>query len=81
MLMLHQGLRRGELLLLTADAIKNGFDHRQQRTRYWLNVQDNPYEGSDVDPRHSRPSVKTAHSIRQIPISDSIAAIVDIRPN
>lgn len=30
LLMLHQGLRRSELMLLTADVIKSGFDERQR---------------------------------------------------
>lgn len=73
-LMLHQGLRRGELLLLTADAVKSGFDARQQRTRYWLNVGERRH--GDEDPRHSRPGIKTAASIRQIPVSELTANLV-----
>jgi integrase len=73
-LMLHQGLRRGELLLLTADAVKSGFDARQQRTRYWLNVGERRH--GDEDPRHSRPGIKTAASIRQIPVSALTANLV-----
>lgn len=75
-LMLHQGLRRGELLLLTADAIKSAFDQQQQRTRYWLNVRESPYEAVEDDPRHSRPGIKTAHSIRQLPVSETVATLV-----
>jgi hypothetical protein len=40
-LLLHQGLRRGELLNLPVDAIKSGFDGFQQRGRYWLTVKYN----------------------------------------
>jgi len=76
LLMLHQGLRRGELLLLTADVIKSGFDERQQRTRYWLNVQNSKYSDEDDDPRYSRPSIKTAGSVRQLPVSDAISGLV-----
>jgi integrase len=75
-LMLHQGLRRGELLLLTADTIKSAFDQQQQRTRYWLNVRESPYEETEDDPRYSRPGIKTAHSIRQLPVSEAVATLV-----
>jgi hypothetical protein len=37
-LLLRQGLRRGELLLLPCDVVKSAFDARQQRTRYWINI-------------------------------------------
>jgi len=76
LLMLHQGLRRGELLLLKADVVKSGFDKRQQRSRYWLNVQANSYSDEDEDPRYSRPSIKTASSVRQLPVSDVMAGLV-----
>lgn len=75
-LMLHQGLRRGELLLLPADAIKSGYDRKLGRTRYWLNIQQNGYEEADSDSRYSKPSIKTLHSIRQIPVSDATARLV-----
>lgn len=76
-LMLHQGLRRGELLLLPVDTVKSAYDHRQQRTRYWLNVQENRYESAEDDSRYSRPSIKNVHSIRQVPVSQLTATIVD----
>jgi integrase len=73
-LMLHQGLRRGELLLLNANAIKSGLDSRQQRRRYWLNVSE---QGRvDTDSRYSRPGIKTADSIRQVPVSELTANLV-----
>ncbi len=75
-LMLHQGLRRGELLLLTADVVKSAYDRKQGRTRYWLNVQQSPYEDEGADSRYSRPHIKTAHSIRQIPMSEFTARVV-----
>lgn len=79
-LMLHQGLRRGELLLLTADCLKSGFDRKRQTLRYWLNVQQNEYENGEaaepIDSRYSKPSIKTAHSIRQIPVSPLTAQLV-----
>ncbi|MDO3569636.1 tyrosine-type recombinase/integrase, partial [Ralstonia pseudosolanacearum] len=73
-LMLHQGLRRGELLLLNANAIKSGLDARQQRRRYWINVSE---QGRvDTDPRYSKPGIKTADSIRQVPVSELSANLV-----
>jgi len=75
-LMLHQGLRRGEILLLSADAVKSAFDAGQQRTRYWLNVRHSPYEDAGSDPRYSKPSIKTVDSIRQIPVSELTAKLV-----
>jgi integrase len=77
-LMLHQGLRRGELLLLTADAIKSSHDRKFDRTRDWLNVRQNGYEEADGDSRYSKPSIKTIHSIRQIPVSDATARLVPV---
>ncbi|WP_312992986.1 tyrosine-type recombinase/integrase [Achromobacter animicus] len=74
--MLHQGLRRGEVLLLPVDAIKSAYDIGTQKTRHWLNVQANEREHSAVDPRYSRPSIKTAHAIRQVPVSDLTANLV-----
>jgi hypothetical protein len=50
LLMLHQGLRRGEMLLLPADSIKSAFDRKQQRARHWLSVQENEYAESGDDP-------------------------------
>lgn len=76
LLMLHQGLRRGELLLLSADVIKSGFDERQQRSRFWLNVRENQYSDEYDDPRHSKPSIKSASSVRQLPVSDAIAGMI-----
>ncbi len=73
-LLLHQGLRRGELLILTSDAIKHGFDSRLNCDRYWLSVVENPYENDDR--RYSTPSIKTVNSLRQIPVSELTARIV-----
>lgn len=73
-LLLHQGLRRGELLSLTSDAVKHGFDSRLGRDRYWLSVIENPY--GDEDRRYSTPSIKTVNSLRQIPVSALTARIV-----
>jgi len=76
-LMLHQGLRRGEVLLLPVDAIKSAFDQKLDRDRSWINIRENDYEDSATDPRYSRPSIKTKDSIRQIPISETTTRIVE----
>jgi integrase len=73
-LLLHQGLRRGEVLSLSVDAVKSGFDATLQRERYWLGVKYNEYQ---EDTRFSKPSIKTADSFRQIPVSEPIALLVD----
>ncbi len=73
MLLLHQGLRRGELLSFPVDAIKNSFDRNSQNDRFWMSVRYNEYED---DPRYSKPSIKNAPSIRQLPVSQPIAMLV-----
>lgn len=73
LLLLHQGLRRGELLALTTDAIKRGIDRRTRASRHWISVTFNEYED---DSRYSTPSIKNAVSVRQIPVSEMIAAVV-----
>jgi len=74
MLLLHQGLRRGELLTFPVDVMKSGFDRNRQQVRYWMTVRFNGYE--DNDPRYSRPSIKNASSIRQIPVSKTTALLI-----
>jgi len=76
LLMLHLGLRRGEIGLLAADAIKSDFDYGIQSERYWINVENTPYE--DEDPRFDAPSLKTANSRRQLPINEEILLASDI---
>jgi len=68
LLLLHQGLRRGEALTLPANFIMH--ERTKKGIQYWLNVQ--PYSFAD-DRRYSSPSIKTASSIRQIPMSAATA--------
>jgi integrase len=75
LLLLHQGLRRGELLQLPADAVKDGVDRRHGRPRSWLNVSTNPHE--ILDPRGATPRLKNALAVRQIPISRPVAEAID----
>jgi integrase len=70
-LLLHQGLRRGELLALPVDVIKS--ERSESRVWHWMNVRTNEYE---EDPRYSKPSIKTAVSIRQLPISPTTARLI-----
>ena len=73
-LLLHQGLRRGELLCLTADSVQNTFDRSARHERFWLTVRFNPYEH---DPRWSTPSIKTPTSFRQVPLSETTAYLIE----
>jgi len=72
-LLLHQGLRRSELLNFPADVIKSSFDRGLQQERFWMTVRYNDYED---DPRYSTPRIKNANSIRQLPVSQPIALFV-----
>lgn len=75
--MLHMGLRRGEVLSLPVNAIKSAFDEKQGRKRYWINVQ--TFEEEDYqDTRYNKPSIKTVDSIRQIPVSELTANLIQI---
>ncbi|MGX8882985.1 tyrosine-type recombinase/integrase [Methylovorus sp. SPW-M1] len=74
--LLHQGLRRGELLSLPIDVVKGGYDKDFGSTRYWLSVQKNPYADEIHDTRYNKPSIKTVDSIRQIPVSELTANIL-----
>jgi integrase len=73
-ILLYQGLRRGELLLLPTDAVKTAFDRKLGSNRSWLNVTENPYE--TVDPRKNRPSIKNQQSYRQIPVNDRTRLLI-----
>lgn len=75
LLLLHQGLRRGEPLLLALDAVKNERDRRTGKQRFWLNVSENPYERTD--PRPDGPALKNRHATRQIPISRALVDAID----
>lgn len=77
--LLHQGLRRGEALLLPVDAVKMGTDDRTLRPRFWMNVT-NLF--ADEDPRFcDPPSLKNAQSVRQIPVSREVAKHIDVYVN
>ena len=73
LLLLLCGLRRGEALLLTVDSLKHDVDRQTGEIRYWLDVT----TSDDDDKRTSRPSIKTADSHRQIPISSDLAGLIE----
>jgi integrase len=72
-LLLHQGLRRGELLSFPTDVIKSGIDRSLQQERFWMTVRYNRYED---DLRYSTPRIKNAPSIRMLPVSQTTAFLV-----
>mgnify|MGYP003603229206 CR=1 FL=1 len=76
LLMLHLGLRRGEVAMLSSDAIKSDYDPSAGREKYWINITENPYH--EEDPRFNAPSLKTANSRRQLPLSEEIVAVADV---
>lgn len=73
-LLLLCGLRRGEALLLAIDSLKRDVDPDSGEMTHWLDVTTT----EDDDVRATRPSMKTEQSHRQIPISESLAALYDL---
>lgn len=73
LILLLCGLRRGEALLLTVDALKHDVDTQTGEFRYWLDVTST----GDDDTRATKPSMKTAESHRQVPISADLAALYE----
>lgn len=59
-----------ELLASPTDVVKTG---SLNEGRHWMNVQYNEYED---DPRYSKPGIKNAASVRQLPVSNNVALIV-----
>jgi len=75
LLLLHQGLRRGEILNLAVDSVRDEFDLSARRQRFWMDVCANRYERAD--PRGAPPRLKNDFAVRQIPISEPLAVAVD----
>ena len=67
-------LRRGEVGLLPANAIKDEFDPAAGGERYWINVE----PSADFDPRYEAPGLKTETARRQLPISHEILKVHDV---
>ena len=74
LLLLFEGLRRGEAVLLTPHSVKDGVDLTTGKKYHWVNVQVS--EGLE-DPRYERPGIKTALSSRQIPLDQELVAVID----
>lgn len=75
MLLLHLGLRAGELLALRVDEIRDQFDPGAGETRFWLCIVEPQQE---LDPRARPASVKTEASIRELPLPREIGALVGL---
>lgn len=73
MLMLYQGLRRGETLTLKANSLQAQRDGRTGQFRWLLHVSTNETEG---DPRADVPGIKTVNSIRTIPVTGTTATAI-----
>lgn len=71
MLLLRLGLRRGEAALLHVSSFKEDFDPDLGKTVHWLDVE----ETDDGDPRYEQPSLKTAMSRRQLPLSAELVEL------
>ena len=67
LLLLHQGLRRGEIALLRADSLRHEYAGKDNEDVFWLNIR----EADLLDTRSRKPQIKNAQSERQIPVSKS----------
>jgi integrase len=76
-LLLHQGLRRGELLSCPVDVVKAGLNPDSGERKYWMSVRYNEYEDEEDDPRYTKPSIKNLPSVRQIPVTEVTARLVE----
>lgn len=72
LILLHLGLRRGEILLLGVDAFQSEFDPKAGREVCWLiidYVEADEDDENSPDPRFDAPSLKNANARRMLPIS------------
>ncbi|WP_336041016.1 site-specific integrase [Acinetobacter dispersus] len=74
-MLLHLGLRRSELLLLPVDCVKYQKNYKDNSEKYWINIGD--FDAS-TESRSNMPSIKNSQSYRQIPISKTIATLIQI---
>jgi len=72
-LLLYQGLRRGEALVLRADSTRAEIDTRSGQLRWMLKI---PTNVPEDDPRAEAPSLKTVDSVRVLPMSGTTANVV-----
>lgn len=73
LLMLYQGLRRGEALTLKADSLQAQRDGRTGKFMWLLQVTTNE---SEDDPRADTPGIKTVDSIRTLPVTAVTATAI-----
>jgi len=71
-LLYQMGLRRGELLLLSANCMNMGFDDSTHRDLYWLDIKDSNL----YDIRKNTPRLKNNYSTRQIPLPEGLYALL-----
>lgn len=74
--LLHCGLRAGEALLLPVNCVRSQHDPSLLRDRHWMTVRSMFEDATESDPRASQPSLKNAYAVRQIPVTDRIAALI-----
>lgn len=75
MMLLHMGLRRSEACGLLADSIKSGPIYSTGKTRHWVNIERRPK--GVIDSRSSPAELKTLQSMRQLPISSQLVAVIN----
>lgn len=74
MCLLHLGLRAGEMLSLSVEALRSEFDPSSGETRFWLNVIDDLHVS---DPRARKPRLKNSVSLRQVPLPRDLAQLLE----
>jgi integrase len=72
-LLLYQGLRRGEALVLRANSLVSQRDRNTGRISWILHI---PNNVPNEDPRGEAPSLKTAESVRSQPVTPTTAEII-----
>lgn len=74
LLLLHLGVRAGELLSLRVESLRSEFDPQTGGSLQWLDI----VEADDpADRRARRPRLKNAAAVRQLPVSREIADLID----
>lgn len=70
------GLRAGEALLLPVNCVRSEHDPSLLRDRHWMTVRNMLDDATETDPRASAPSLKNAYAVRQLPVTDGVAALI-----
>jgi integrase len=81
LMLLHLGLRRGELLILGADAFHAEFDPLSRREICWLVVdfiETNTDDEDSVDPRVDTPSLKNKLARRLLPVAEDVFSAQEV---